>query len=56
MHPSHTSTRSVEVIRHRATLERTLIIWDRLEAWAALSFLMAIAYVTGSVLFGWWLT
>jgi hypothetical protein len=35
----------LEVVRHRATLQRTPTIWDRVEAWAAAS------YVTGSVLF-----
>jgi NADH:ubiquinone oxidoreductase subunit 6 (subunit J) len=47
------------VVRHRATLQRRLTIWDRYEAWAALSYLVGSAlFAAGSVFFlnavGWY--
>jgi hypothetical protein len=49
----------LEVVRHRATLQRELTIWDRYEAWAALSYLVgSVLFAAGSVFFldavGWY--
>jgi hypothetical protein len=49
----------LEVVRHRATLQREPTIWDRYEAWAALSYLVgSVLFAAGSVFFldavGWY--
>ncbi len=49
----------LEVVRYRATLQRKLTIWDRYEAWAALSYLVgSVLFTAGSVFFlnavGWY--
>ncbi len=49
----------LEVVRYRATLQRQLTIWDRYEAWAALSYLVgSVLFAAGSVFFlnavGWY--
>jgi len=49
----------LEVVRHRATRQRELTIWDRYEAWAALSYLVgSVLFAAGSVFFldavGWY--
>ncbi len=49
----------LEVVRYRATLQRTLTIWNRYEAWAALSYLVgSVLFAAGSVFFlnavGWY--
>ena len=42
----------LEVIRYRATLQRKLTIWDRYEAWPALSYLVgSVLFAAGSVFF-----
>ena len=48
----------LEVIRHRASLKQTPTIWDRIEAWAAASYVMgSVLFAVGSVFFmsavGW---
>jgi hypothetical protein len=49
----------LEVVRYRATLQHKLTIWDRYEAWAALSYLVgSVLFAAGSVFFlstvGWY--
>ncbi len=49
----------LEVIRYRAMLQRELTLWDRYEAWAALSYLVgSVLFAVGSVFFldavGWY--
>ncbi len=58
MYVAVTGHDSLEVIRHRATLRRQLVIWDRFEAWAALSYLLgSVLFAVGSIFFlsavGW---